>query len=161
MRGILIDATSRAISEITLPDIKYGDLDEADYRANWEGMKKLLETTIVEPVRMGAAQLWVDEEGLLKPEPGPFFRLGIPGAYGPIISKKGILLGCQGPEGDPSDFPFAMSKVWGLIDWLPEGTKFLEIETRKGETEHPVLGKLTAINRVSIFQTPDGKRIEQ
>ncbi len=161
MRGILIDATQRTVSEVTLPDITTSEDGESDSHANWEELKKLLDTTIVEPVRMGAAHLWVDEEGLLKPEPGPFFRIGKPGAFGPIISKKGILLGCQGPEGDPIDFPFILALAEALVDFLPEGTKFVEIETREGETDHPVLGRMATINRVSIFETPDGKRIEQ
>ncbi len=163
MRGILIDATQRTVSEVELPDIIYPAITEQEpnYKANTSEMYRLLDTDIVERVRLGAAHLWIDEEGLLRESPGPFFRLGRGGAWGPIISKKGILLGCQGPEGDPSDFPFTLARAEALVDWLPEGTRFVEIETREGETNHPVLGKMTAINRISIFETPDGKRIEQ
>lgn len=160
MRGILINAISKTVVEVELPNIDY-TREEPSYKANMAEMYRLLDTNIVEIVGLGPIGLWVDEEGLLRENPGPFFRIGKPGVYGPIISKKGLLLGTGGPEGDPSDFPFSQAKVASLLEWLPEGTKFVEIETREGMTNHPILDQMPVINQVSIFQTPDGKRIEQ
>jgi len=61
-------------------------------------MYRLLDTDIVEMLGLGRDWLWVDEEGLLRENPGPFFRIGSQDLW-PIISKKRPSLGPNGPEG--------------------------------------------------------------
>src|SRR5438105_2543782 len=103
MRAIKIDAIAKTIEECQLPATNSlaAESDPFGPYAHWRAeMHRLLETDILESVPMGIVGLWVDEEGLLRPSPGPFFRIGKPGAWGPIISKKGLLLGFDA-EGEP------------------------------------------------------------
>lgn len=149
MRAIVIDAATRSVKEVYLPP--NGGSKE------WHKMmQELLATDILECVGLGGpVKLWVDEEGLLKPTPGPFFRIGKAGTYSPIISKHGVLLEAD-EIGEPTGFKYSLKFTTPLIEFLSESWKFKEIRTDESVVEHPVLGKVSSIVQRSIFEDEHG-----
>lgn len=64
MRGILIDPATKTISEI-------------DHAGSLQALYTTLGCAQVERVALAPLEyVWVDEEGLLKPDAGPFFQIG-------------------------------------------------------------------------------------
>jgi len=100
MRAILIDAVEKTVTEV-----------ETDGKL--QSMYHLLGCDLVEPVRLDEHHsLWVDEEGLLTAEPGPFFAFrGMERPY-PL---KGLILGDR--DGNNTDAIVPLDVVQSVTLW--------------------------------------------
>lgn len=126
MRGILIDPVEKTVTEIETA----GDLD---------ALYALLDCTTVERVSLGAGQdLWIDEEGLLKDEPGPFFAFEHNDDR--PLCGRGVVLSHDG-GGDTIGTKLALEAIENLIVW-PD-IEFVGLEPYESETEW--FGEKTAV----------------
>jgi len=79
MRAILIDPTTKTVTEV-------------DYDGNYESIYKWIDAQTFECVDLGDPDhntVYVDEEGLLADEPGPFFTVS---TYAQPLAGKGLIL---------------------------------------------------------------------
>lgn len=133
MRAILIDPTTETVTEIEVQ--KFKDL----YR--------ICECTMVEAVRMPAGhQLWLDEEGLLKPEPKPFFQ--VPWYPQPLCGKA-VLLGTDA-RGEIDD---AEPNLVGfeLVVSFPN-VRFVGFHDTESIEDHPIFGPVNVFRREAKFE---------
>lgn len=119
MRGILINPEDKTVTEIETP----GGLDE---------LYRLVNCRTVEVVDLGGGQdLWLDEEGLLTDDPGPFFAFI--GREAHPFCGRGLILSNDG-QGNSTSTTLRLSAVSKLIVWPDiEFAGFAPVETSTGE----------------------------
>jgi hypothetical protein len=102
MRAILIDAVEKTVTEI--------DMD-----GKLQSLYRLLGCNLVEAVELDDRHsLWVDEEGLMVENPGPFFAFK--GGERPY-PFKGVILGDNHQTGSNTDAVVPLDVVQSVIEW--------------------------------------------
>lgn len=135
MRAILIDPTTKTISEV-------------EHNGDYKEIYNLIECSTFEAVSIvNNNTIYVDEEGLLDEEPGPFFQWE---AYQPIPGK-GLILATDeegNSIGTTLELDFVRAKVtWPDIEFegfdpIPEGSKI----------DHPIFGKMAVVGHTPVFR---------
>lgn len=102
MRGILIDPVERTVTEI-------------DTKGDLAALYEALQCQVVEAVQVGDGDiLWIDEEGLLHDEPGPFFAFRTHPDH--PFAGRGLILGAHA-DGDNRATTLPVERVADLILW--------------------------------------------
>lgn len=137
MRAIKIDPSKQTVEAV-------------ETAAELADMYKLIETDIIEAVRVGPNTiLWVDEEGLLRERPKPFFAFR--GFENQPHCGVGVILNCN-DEGENESCNLKVTDVWDKIVWLPD-LEFVGIETvEEGPVEWHGMPGFTHIMRKPIFR---------
>jgi hypothetical protein len=105
MKAFLIDPERQVILPITIAD-------------TLEAMYELIGCDLVEPVRLNQQgdTVWVDEEGLLKPDPRHFFRIVSADGVGTELAGKGIVTGST-PDGNNRDAQLSFQRLAAMVQW--------------------------------------------
>jgi hypothetical protein len=135
MRAIIIDPTDKSVTE-------------ADIDTSYEAFRSFSRSGYIERVRLPEGHwLWIDEEGLLQPEPGPFFRMeAVPSA---TFAGKGIILCCD-EEGDHAPATVSEELIRENV-WFPS-VRFTGFTDWEGTEEHPILGSVAVFRRTANFE---------
>lgn len=136
MRAILIDAVAKTATEVETT----GKLDD---------LYRLLECEGVDAVKVDEDNAcYVDGEGLLADDPGPFFILA---AYGHPLAKRGLILGHDG-MGDTIDTNLTAKAVQASTVF--PSIELVGFETTTGTTTHPMFGDspVPHVQTVAVFR---------
>lgn len=134
IKGLLINPENKTITPVVLTD---------DYR----DIYGLIDARTFDVVRLDDGDgIYLDDEGLLKDEPGPFFGLK---GYGQPIAGKGLVLGSD-DEGETQNVKITLEALTELVTW-PE-VRLTGFKMSEGYTEHPVLGKAWTIRNEAQFE---------
>lgn len=136
MRGILIDPASQSVSQV-----------EGDFRTG-EGIRREISADVFTVLRLPEGHLlYLDDEGLLRSEPGPFFRLDalFPGE---TFAGRGLIL-ASGDDGETLPAKVDVMTVFSLVSW-PE-VQFLRLEYSSREEDHPIFGKMLVHRQRAVF----------
>lgn len=107
MKAIHINPKTQTIREIEIPN-NGDELNPAIYA--------ILECQLFDVVRLeGGDGIFVDDEGLLKDEPGPFFTLW---GYPNPIAGHGLVLGCD-EDGNSCAPVVTVQELRDWVVWLP------------------------------------------
>jgi len=136
MRGILIDPTSQQVAEV--------EDDFSDFRAIQRAIGAKPFTTVRLPEDH---RLFLDDEGLLRASPGPFFRLERL-RPGETFAGRGLILRVS-PEGETLPAAVDVETIWGLVSF-PD-VQFLRLEQSTKEEEHPIFGRMAVFRQKAIF----------
>lgn len=118
MRGILINPTDKSVTSVEI---------EGDLKSFYEN----LQCSTVELVRISeTTDLWVDEEGLLKDNPGPFFAIR-GNEYKPFCGR-GLILS-HDDEGNFISTDLAVKDIYRTV--LFPQLEFVGFEPYESETE--------------------------
>lgn len=135
MRAILIDPTDKSVSEI-------------DFDGKYETLKTFSRSGWVERVSLPDDHwLWVDEEGLLQPEPGPFFALECCGDAN--FAGKGLILGDNGEE-DHASATVPLETI-RRITFFPS-VRFTGFTDKQTIEQHPIFGEMSVFSRKANFE---------
>lgn len=129
MRGILIDPTSRTVTEV-------------DHKDDYRDIYRLIEANTFTAISIEDQHtIYVDDESLLVDEPGPFFKWA---TYHQPIAGKGLIL-CTNELGDSKDAELTLEFVQLMVTW--PNIEFVGFETiPDGATlDHPIFGKMALI----------------
>lgn len=137
MRAIIIDPTAKTV-------------EEADIDTTYETFRHNFKSGWVERVPLPTRHwLWIDEEGLLQPEPEPFFR--IPAVHlDSTFCGKGIILGEDDEYGDHAAAAVTVEVVRSLVTFPT--VRFVGFEDTEGYQDHPVFGRIAVFSRKAIFE---------
>jgi hypothetical protein len=102
MRALLIDANDRSIRPVDMP------VFESRVVAGILGCER------IQMVDLGRDLLFVDEIGLLKPNPGPFFKM--PNFEQPL-PDKGMLFGQRQSDGEPTNCRTPLRWLLRAMQW--------------------------------------------
>ena len=123
MRAILIDPVDKSLTEITTPGVVTKDVRE------------LLQCRLCETVAVdGKNILLVDEEGLLKDDPGPFFTFG---HHEQPIAGRGLVFGLTA-HGDLTNVEMSIALAQAMVAW-PD-VELEGFETLDGSTTRDWMG---------------------
>lgn len=136
MRAILVDPISRTVTEV-------------DHKNDYRDIYRLIEATTFTAISIEHQHtIYVDDEGLLADDPGPFFKWV---TYHQPIAGKGLIL-YTNEEGDSEAAELTLEYVQGQVAWpniefvgferIPDGAK----------TVHPILGEMVLIGSTPIFR---------
>jgi hypothetical protein len=107
MKAIHINPITQTIREIEIPN-NGDELNPAIYA--------ILECQLFDVVRLEDGDgIFVDDEGLLKDEPGPFFTLW---GYPNPIAGHGLVLGCD-EDGNSCAPVVTVQEIRDRVVWLP------------------------------------------
>lgn len=134
MRGILINPHEQSISNVetdgSLADIRRILGIEWFTTIQWDQRNHLI----------------VDDEGLLREAPGPFFQIA---GYDQPLAGRGLILGLD-REGDHVD------TTLGLFYMLDKVTfpkvRFVGFEDTSGPQVHPIFGEINVFSRKAKFE---------
>lgn len=108
MKAIHIDPTTKTVREIEIPDPATGEHLSAIYA--------VLGCRAFDLVRLeGGDAVFVDDEGLLKDDPGPFFGLW---GYPNPLAGHGLVLGAD-DDGNSCAPTVTVAEIEDWIVWLP------------------------------------------
>lgn len=108
MKAIHINPITQTIREIEIPSSSDG--------GHLAAMYAVLECSLVDVVRLEDGDgIFVDDEGLLKDEPGPFFTLW---GYPNPIAGHGLVLGCD-EDGNSCAPVVTVQELRDRVVWLP------------------------------------------
>jgi hypothetical protein len=127
LRGILIDPHTKTVTEV--------------FTDPYPAWKELIECDTITAVQFGINEdtgnretIWLDDEGLLTQDPGPFFQVE---NYHQPLCGKGLILGTD-QEGESVSSTVPLEFVQAVVSW-PD-VKFTGMTFHDREDEHPVLG---------------------
>lgn len=136
MRAIIIDPKSRTVNEADI-DERPGAFAQLVSRSG-----------LVEPVLLSNNHyLWVDEEGLLMPEPGPFFRIP---DYFPDTTFAGVGAILSEKDGDHAPATVGVDLIRLLVTF--PNVLFLGFEEVQGYQDHPLYGRIMVHSRQAKFE---------
>jgi hypothetical protein len=128
MRAILIDPVAKTVTEVEHTD---------DYRDIYKHLECDLFTVVgIDEVD----SVFIDDEGLLKDEPGPFFALA---GYPQPLAGRGLILGCD-EEGESIAARMSLDEARAMVSF-PEA-KFRGFEYSEGQE-----GDVFVIRNRAIF----------
>lgn len=137
MRAIVINPTDRTVTE-------------QDVDTSYEAFRKLVSRSgWIERVRMPTGHwLWVDEEGLLMPNPGPFFR--ITSIYpDSTFAGTGVILK-EDFGGDHYPAEVDLITLQALVTF--PNVRFVGFKDEETVTDHPVFGPTATFTRTAKFE---------
>jgi len=138
MRALLINPFSESISEI-------------DYDGDWKSIARLIAIehrpfTLVSLGDPERHHIYLDDEGLYQPAQ----RFFILRSYPSPLAGRGLVLR-DGPDGDEAEATLTLESLAAAIKWLPASIRFTGTTTREGETDHPLLGRVSFIESTPRF----------
>lgn len=135
MRAILVDADTKAVSEVETR----GDLQE---------IYRLLKCHHIEEVFLGDHDvMYCDEDGLLVDKPGPFFRIG---NHPHPISGRGIIFGVQPGDADHASTNIPLEQCRAMVSF-PD-IELVGLHPFSSKTQHPIFGECPVIGVRSEFR---------
>lgn len=138
LHAILIDPTSRTVEPVEL-------------NRGYREISRILGCGCFTTLGLSRSEvLYLDDEGLLKEEPGPFFKLE---GYPQPLAGRGLILGLDF-DGESVSTKLTVEKVRQKVSW-PE-VKFVGFADSSGTEDHPLLGSVHVFRRVAKF-TPLAK----
>lgn len=109
MKAIHINPKTQTIREIEIPGFREG-------RGHMAAIYQTLKCERFDVVRLeGGDGIFIDDEGLLKDEPGPFFSLW---GYPNPLAGHGLVLGCD-QDGNSCDPVVTVQELRDWVVWLP------------------------------------------
>lgn len=134
MRGILINPHDQSISNV-----------ETD--GSFADIRRLLGIECFTTIQWGNRNhLILDDEGLLREAPGPFFQIA---GYDQPLAGKGLILGLD-RKGDHVDTTL---KLFYMLDKVTfPNVRFVGFEDTSGPQIHPIFGEINVFSRKAIFK---------
>ncbi len=144
LRGILIDPTLRSVEEVI---IESKDMVHTFIR---EYGKFSTVEHVYTPERRYVFVL--NEEGLLKTNPGPFWK---PVGYPQPLEGPAIMMGLTEPEGDYCTNDLPLEFIRPKISW--PSVRFTGFKESSGTEIHPLFGAVHVLRREAQFEPiPEG-----
>lgn len=136
MKGYLIDPTIKTIAPV-------------EYDGDYKSIYRLIDAQTFDVVGIDQHNgIYIDDEGLLVDNPGPFFTAT--GRRGSVtIAGKGLVLG-HDAEGEMVGASISIEALQAMIAF-PD-LKFTGFTHEEGETHHPILGKAFVIKNEAHFE---------
>lgn len=133
MRAILINPTGKAISTV-------------NYDGNFRSIYRLLGCDTFTTLQVSPqTTLFLDDEGLLKANPGPFFAWK---GYPQPLAGNGLLLDTD-EVGESVACTMALADVVASVSWV--APVFKGFRDTSGVEDHPLLGSVTVMRREALF----------